>query len=93
VLKALQDGESLDGTEEPMRVHLACWQALHAARDARADEVLAEAVRQLQARAASVRSESTRQSYLERVPHHRALMQAWTTRPGAAGDGDISVRS
>jgi class 3 adenylate cyclase/tetratricopeptide (TPR) repeat protein len=77
VLAELQRGLGLDGTEEPLRVHLACWQALHAAGDARAGAVLHAAWQQLDARAAGLQDETARHTYLQRVPHHRALLQAW----------------
>ncbi len=80
VLAALQGGLSLDGAEEPLRVHLACWQALQAAGDARADAVLQAACRQLNERAAGLPDDAARLSYRQRVPHHRALVQASSER-------------
>jgi class 3 adenylate cyclase/predicted ATPase len=83
VLAALHGGLSLDGAEEPMRVHLACWQALQAAGDARAGAVLRIAEQQLRARAARLQTEHDRQTYLYRVPHHLALVQALSDSPGS----------
>jgi hypothetical protein len=76
ILAALDQGTSLDGCEEPMRVHLACWQVLQAAGDTRAPARLQAAREQLLARAARVGNAEQRESYLQRVPHHRALLQA-----------------
>ncbi len=83
VLAALQGGLSLEGAEEPLRVYLACWQALQAAGDARADAVLQAAWQLLNQRAAGLPDDAARHSYQQRVPHHRALAQAWAER-GAA---------
>ena len=76
VLAALDAGTGLEGTEEPMRVHLACWQALRAADDARAPLRLNLAVSELRARAERLAAAHERESYLRRVPHHRALLLA-----------------
>jgi class 3 adenylate cyclase/tetratricopeptide (TPR) repeat protein len=76
ILAALDQGASLDGCEEPMRVHLACWQVLQAAGDARAPARLQAAREHLLARAERVANAAQRESYLQAVPHHRALLQA-----------------
>ncbi|MBL8306735.1 MAG: AAA family ATPase [Rubrivivax sp.] len=76
VQEALQGGMSLNGTEEPMRVLLACWQALSAAGDPRAAGWLADAADQLQTRAGRLLTPESRQAFLHGVPHHRALWQA-----------------
>ncbi len=82
VLRALEGGLALDGAEEPMRVHLACWQALAAAGDARADAVLTQAVAQLRQRAERLALPAARHTFLHGVPHHRALWEAAAARSG-----------
>jgi len=85
-LLARQDaGASLDGADEPLRVPLACYLALQAAGDGRADEVLQGAHAALMAGAARL-PPARRQRFLLAIPHHRALTEAWAAR-GQTGDG------
>lgn len=65
-----------DGAEEPLRIYLACYRVLQASHDPRAPDVLETARRLLAARAARITDPVLRQSYLENVPAHRALLQA-----------------
>jgi hypothetical protein len=67
---------TLDGAEEPMLVYLTCYQALQAAGDPRAPELLARAQGELQERAARIADPAARQLFLEQVPAHRALAVA-----------------
>lgn len=80
VLAAQPDGRPLDGIEEPMRLQLACWRVLQAAQDPRAPALLQAACDTLLARAAQIADTARRDSFLQAVPHHRALLAA------AAGD-------
>ncbi len=77
VLAAQAAGVPLDGTEEPMRLQLACWRVLQAAGDARAEPLLRAAHAALQQRAARIGDPVRRHAYLHDVPHHRALVAAW----------------
>ena len=77
VLSAQAAGVTLDGTEEPMRLQLACWRVLQAAGDARAAPLLQAAHAALQQRAARIGDPARRHAYLHDVPHHRALVAAW----------------
>jgi class 3 adenylate cyclase/Tfp pilus assembly protein PilF len=72
----------LDGTAEPLRVYLACYLALKACHDPRAQEVLARAYDLLQERAAGIGDDAQRRSFLENVPAHRALAAAWVEQAG-----------
>jgi tetratricopeptide (TPR) repeat protein len=76
ILAHLQTG-SLDGTAEPFRVYLSCYHVLRAGKDPRARELLADAHRQLQERAARIADEATRRSFLENIPSHRELVGLW----------------
>jgi class 3 adenylate cyclase/tetratricopeptide (TPR) repeat protein len=76
ILDALAGGATLDGTEEPMRVRLACWRALVAAGDARAPGLLDSTHGALVERAARIADADRRASYLECVPHHREIVAA-----------------
>ncbi len=57
----------------PFGAYMACVQALQAANDSRADEVLAEAQRALAETAVSIQNASLRRSYLHNVSSHRIL--------------------
>jgi class 3 adenylate cyclase/predicted ATPase len=83
VLDSLQRGVPLEGTEEPMKVYLCCWRVLHACGDDRAGAVLVQARQALLERAARIGDAARRESYLEAVPHHRALMRGEAAAPGA----------
>jgi tetratricopeptide (TPR) repeat protein len=74
ILQHLQ-AHTLDGTSEPFRIWLSCYQVLKAHEDARAEEVLRSAYRLLQERAAGIENEHLRRSFLEKVPPHRELIQ------------------
>ena len=68
------EAKSSDGFDEPIRVHLTCYEILKDAEDARCYDVLNKASRSLSSRAANLTNEAERQTYLEDVPHHRKLM-------------------
>jgi hypothetical protein len=77
ILAYLAGTGSVDGTEEPLRVHLTCYQVLQAAGDPRATKVLETAHATLQQRAAKIPDEAMRRSFLENVPYHREIVAAW----------------
>jgi len=77
ILAYLDGNNSLDGTDEPLRIYLVCYEVLHANQDKRADELLATAHRILQERAANIANEAVRRSFLERVPWHREILDEW----------------
>ncbi|MBE7469693.1 MAG: tetratricopeptide repeat protein [Anaerolineales bacterium] len=70
--------EHLYGMREPFRVYLTCYQVLQADQDPRAEDVLATAYRWLQERAAEIVDEQLRRFYLENIPAHREILQAFT---------------
>ncbi|MBN2550064.1 MAG: tetratricopeptide repeat protein [Anaerolineales bacterium] len=67
---------NLDGVEEPLRVHLTCFQALKAAGDPAALQILEDARRLLDTQAAQIGDENLRRSFLENVPAHREIALA-----------------
>ena len=67
----------LEGTWEPLRVYLTCYQVLHAHDDPRAEAVLEAGYRLLQERARKIEDGDLRRSFLENVPHHREIVAAW----------------
>ena len=80
ILVHLAAGGRLDGTEEPFRIRLSCYQVLSRAGDARADAVLTDAHAELQAHALRLADATTRRQFLHDVPHHRAITVAWAGR-------------
>jgi Asp-tRNA(Asn)/Glu-tRNA(Gln) amidotransferase C subunit len=68
---------TLDGAIEPLRVHVTCHRVLRAQEDPRADELLARAHALLQQRAATITDAALRQSFLQNVPAHQEILQAW----------------
>jgi hypothetical protein len=68
ILAYLAGGDDLlVGTEEPLRVYLACHRALQRANDPRADEVFRQPTRMLNARVASFKDEQARRGYIKRA--------------------------
>lgn len=65
---------TLAGTDQPFRVYLTCYEVLRATGDPRARPIREQARRQLRERAGQIVDADLRQSYLERVPAHRALL-------------------
>ncbi len=65
---------SIEGILSPFGTYLACIQALQAANDHRADVVLAEAKGILMKTAVMIENQTLKDSYLQNVPAHRALM-------------------
>jgi len=86
ILGYLQVG-SLDGTSEPLRVYLTCYQVLQANGDPRADDILEEGYRFLQERAAKISDEGERRSFLENVAANREIVGAWAARERRTNDG------
>lgn len=74
ILAHLNAHPALCGTDEPMRVWLSCIAVLRATHDERAATVLDTACRLLLERADTDVEPTLRRSFLERVPHHRALL-------------------
>ncbi len=71
---AVSTGQSLQGTEEPFRVFLACYHVLRNNQDPRARNILNIAHRLLQEQAANISDEDLRYSFLETVVAHRELL-------------------
>lgn len=69
------ESHTLDGTEEPIRVYLTCYQVLAANQDPRTKELLKTVHRLLQERAAKMGDEEMRRSYLQNVAAHREIVQ------------------
>ena len=66
---------TLEGAQDPFRVHLTCYRVLRANQDPRAQAVLNTAHRLLQERAAKIEDKELRRSFLENVPAHREIVR------------------
>jgi tetratricopeptide (TPR) repeat protein len=78
---------TLGGAEEPFLVYLTCYRVLLAHQDPRAGEVLDMAHTLLQEWAARITPEELQRSFLERVPAHRAIVEAWERQHVTASPG------
>jgi tetratricopeptide (TPR) repeat protein len=76
ILTHLDRAGTLDGTDEPMRVYLTCYQVLLAAGDPQAGKVLETAYNLLQERSAKISDVEMRRNFLENVPYHRQILEA-----------------
>jgi predicted ATPase/DNA-binding SARP family transcriptional activator len=69
----------LYGADEPFRVYQTCYRVLEASQEnSRAQSILSEAHNLLQERAARIRDEKLRRSFLENVTIHREIVEAMT---------------
>jgi tetratricopeptide (TPR) repeat protein len=80
VLAYLEQGGTLAGVEEPLRIHYACYLALERAQEARADTVLRMAIEIMDAQLAKLRDERSRHVFVENVPWRQVLWRAWQAR-------------
>lgn len=80
IISYLQTDNTLEGTEEPLRVYYACYLALEKAHDPRLDTVLNSAVQLLEAQVSKLPDEPSRRMYVENVPWRLAIQQAWYKR-------------
>ncbi len=74
------NAEALAGVVESIGIYLTCYRVLSANQDARAAAILNAGAQLLQERAARISDAESRQSYLENVVAHRALLAAAATR-------------
>jgi hypothetical protein len=81
LLSHLDSHDALEGTEAPYLIRLTCHQALAHAGDPRAAQLLGSAHAELLAEAVSIADAALRQSFLNNIPEHRAIMAAWTRNP------------
>jgi tetratricopeptide (TPR) repeat protein len=79
ILAILAQTGNLDGTDEPLRVYLTCYQALDTTNDARARSMLETAHTLLQARANQIPDESNRQLFLQK-DENRLILATWNTQ-------------
>lgn len=74
ILAFVEAGHSLDGTEQPFRIYLTCYQLLAAEYDPRAEDVVQKAYQLLQERANKIGDVGRQRSFLQNVPFHREIV-------------------
>jgi tetratricopeptide (TPR) repeat protein len=89
IVEYLDAGGSLDGTWEPLRIHLTCVEVFEAVGDDRRDRVLARARAALNERAAKIADAADRRMLIEAIPWHRVIREraAANDASGNAPDG------
>ena len=76
ILMHLQDGGTLNGTDEPLRVYHSCYRFLEKKQDPRSARVLQDAIQMLDAQLSRLNDARSRQMYVENVPWRLALRDA-----------------
>ena len=74
ILAHIDQGNSLDGTESPLGIYLACYLVLIEDKDLRAKHILEIAYNLLQEQAAKITDSETRQLFLENIKTHEVIM-------------------
>ncbi len=72
----LDNGGTLAGTDEPLRVYHTCYLFLKQQQDPRRTQVLQTAIQLLEAQVSKFKDEQARKMYVENVPWRLALQQA-----------------
>lgn len=81
ILDCLETG-ALNGIDEPFRIHLTCYQILQTARNPRARDILNTAHTLLQERAAKIKDEAQRYSFLDNMAANRGTVAAYQAMQG-----------
>ncbi|MCI0554653.1 MAG: tetratricopeptide repeat protein, partial [Anaerolineae bacterium] len=79
ILGFLEDGLTLDGTEEPLRVYYACYLLLEKKQDPRYSQILQIAINLLETQVSKFNNEAARERYIENIPWRRAIRAAAQT--------------
>jgi tetratricopeptide (TPR) repeat protein len=77
IIGYLEQGGTLEGTDEPVRVYLTCFQILHKADDPRAELPLEAGHQLILTRATGIKDEVVRKNFIEKVPHNQEILSAW----------------
>ena len=77
ILAYLAGGGTFEGAEEPLRIYLACYNALEKAKDPRSRDVLQNAMHLLDAQVSKFRDDAARRMYVQNVPWRLSIQKAW----------------
>jgi predicted ATPase/class 3 adenylate cyclase len=80
ILSYLAEGGSLQGTWEPLRIYLTCYQVLRLVEDPQAEQMLETAFNLLQEQVSRIPDPEYRKCFLENVPWHLEIVSAWEAR-------------
>lgn len=83
-LLVLVEEQPFVGMDEPFQVYLTLYQVLTAHQDARGPAILARGINELYGYANKIGDSKLRASFLENVPSHRALCQAYSAAEATA---------
>jgi predicted ATPase len=76
ILRHFENGGTLEGTDEPLRVYNVCYQFLSKQRDPRAQQILHSAKQLLDAQVSKFSDEETRRKFVENFPWRKAIRDA-----------------
>lgn len=82
IARHLEKHPRLDGTDQPFRVYLTCYQVFQASNDPRAARIIETAGTLLHERAATIDDTRLRHSFLHNVPWHHILLEIQATEKG-----------
>jgi predicted ATPase/class 3 adenylate cyclase len=80
ILELMEAESTFEGTDEPLRIYHACFKVLAAVNDARANSVLEKGHVALVSRTAQIPDDTIRNKFLNEIPHHREILQAWENK-------------
>jgi hypothetical protein len=83
ILTHFAKGGSTDGTDEPLRIYLTCFQVLEAAHDPRADALLTTIHAMFEQRAAKITDPDAQRMFRHNIAHNREIASAWAERRGS----------
>ena len=83
ILTHLATGGSTDGTDQPLRIYLTCFQVLEAAHDPRADALLATMHAMFEQRATKITDPDAQRMFRNNIAHNREIALAWAQRRGS----------
>ena len=76
-MRYLSEGGTLKGSDEPLRVYLACYHLLERVGDPRSSSLLERANLLLEEQVSKINHEQARQMYVSNVPWRRAIKKSW----------------
>ena len=83
ILTHLATGGSTDGTDQPLRIYLTCFEVLEAAHDPRADAVLTTMHAMFEQRAGKITDPDAQRMFRNNIAHNREIASAWAKRHGS----------
>lgn len=77
IMRFLDEGNSLTGTESPFQIYLTTYEVLTAVSDPRASNILTTVYNKLQENAIRIKDKETRHAFLNNVQVHKKIMQQY----------------